>query len=36
MKDPKPSVGEWALVTLAFTLLIFGAPAIEWLIGGLL
>lgn len=32
----RATLGEWALVTLAFALLLFGAPAIEWLVGGLL
>lgn len=36
MKDPKPSAGQWALVITAFTLLLFGAPVVEWLVGGLL
>lgn len=36
MNDYHATPGEWALATLAFTLLIFGAPAIEWLVGGLL
>lgn len=36
MTDYRPTPGEWALATLAFTLLILGAPAIEWLVGGLL
>ena len=36
MNEPEISAGEWALVTLAFALLLFGAPAIEWLVGGLI
>ena len=36
MKDPKPSAGQWALIITAFTLLIFGAPVAEWLLGGLI
>lgn len=36
MTDYKPTPGEWALITLAFALLFFGAPVIEWLVGGLL
>ena len=37
MKDDYESTpGQWALIITAFTLLLFGAPLIEWLLGGLL
>ena len=36
MNEPEISAGQWALVITAFTLLLFGAPVVEWLVGGLL
>lgn len=36
MNEPEISAGQWALIATAFTLLIFGAPVAEWLLGGLI